>query len=33
MDLKMGIIEFEGDSSLLASPFWNDTEVLTGTHL
>lgn len=40
MHFKMGIIEFEGeggitegDSSLLASPFWNHAEVLTKSHL
>lgn len=26
---KIGIAEFEGDSSILASPFWNGAEVLT----
>lgn len=29
MPFKMGIIQFEGDSSLWASPFWNHAEVLT----
>lgn len=24
---KMGIAEFEGDSSILASPFWNHAKV------
>lgn len=33
MHFKMGITEFEGDSSLLASPFWNHAEVLTDPYL